>query len=41
MLLKTMMKDAGEWKERSTAKKPVKDKLYQRTLKVIEWLKVC
>lgn len=37
--LKELMQTKKSWKESSTKKRPDKDKPYQRTLQVIEWLK--
>ena len=39
--LKKLMIASKEWKEKTTAKKPQKDKAYQKTLKVLERLKQC
>jgi len=36
--LRELMKQSRAWKEKSTAKKPEKDKEHQRTLQVIKWL---
>ena len=40
-LLKNIMQENQEWKENTKAKKPEKDKNYQRTLKILEFLKEC
>lgn len=37
-LLKRLMQQSGEWKEKPTAKKPEKDKPYQSTLLVMKYL---
>jgi len=34
-----MQQEKGQWREISTAKKPERDNEYQRTLKVMQWLK--
>jgi len=38
-LLKSLLIDEKKWKENSTAKKPKKDKVYKRTLEVIQMMK--
>ena len=39
--LKNYLKEQKKWKEATKAKKPEKDKDYQRTLKVLEFIKKC
>lgn len=40
-LLRSKMEEAGEWREKSNAKKPQKDKPYQNTLKVMQLMEGC